>query len=101
MFVLARKTLILEGIDLIVDGRELWRTQTALFHCTGANLTLRNCSITILNQAGSGVPLSLIRTEPDSSRRNHIRIEGCLIRGRWRMPAGSAAGRATSCCVIR
>ena len=35
--------------------------QTALFLCTGANLTLRNCSITILNHT-AGTPFSL---DPD------------------------------------
>ena len=51
VFVLKGKSLILDGIDLVVDARDLSRTQTALFLCTGTNLTLRNCSITILNHA--------------------------------------------------
>ena len=62
VMVLKGKSLTLDGIDLIVDVRDLSRTQTALFLCAGSNLTLRNCSITILNHA-AGVPFSLLRTE--------------------------------------
>ena len=62
VLVLKGKNLTLDGIDLIVDMRELSRTQTAIFLCTGANLTLRNCSITILNQT-AGAPITLIRAE--------------------------------------
>ncbi len=82
VFVLNRKNLTLEGIDFIVDGRELSRTQTALFLCTGANLTLRNCSITVLHQ-GAVAPITLIRTatEPAVTRPTHVRLERCLIRG--------------------
>jgi eukaryotic-like serine/threonine-protein kinase len=81
VFVLSRKSLTLDGIDLIVDGRDLSRTQTAIFLCSGGNLTLRNCSITILNHA-AGMPLSLIRTEADASRSpSLVRLEGCLVRG--------------------
>ena len=44
-------------------------------------MTLRNCSITILNHA-AGMPLSLIRTEADASRSpSLVRLEGCLVRG--------------------
>ncbi len=35
VFVLNRKSLTLDGIDLIVDVRDLSRTQTALFSCDG------------------------------------------------------------------
>jgi eukaryotic-like serine/threonine-protein kinase len=81
VFAVNGKRLTLDGIDLIVDARDLSRTQTALFLCSGGNLTLRNCSITILNHA-AGIPLSLIRTEADATRRpSLIRLEGCLVRG--------------------
>jgi eukaryotic-like serine/threonine-protein kinase len=78
--VLSGKNLTLEGIDLVVDVRDLSRTQTALFLCAGSNLTLRNCSITILNQT-VGAPFSLIRTEAAGTRPTHVRFEKCLIRG--------------------
>ena len=39
----------------------------------------------------------MIRTEPDSSRRNHIRIEGCLIRG---MLADACRIGGGSCDVV-
>ena len=44
VFVLDRKNLTLDGIDLVVDVARLPSDQTALFSCTGASLTLRNCS---------------------------------------------------------
>ena len=99
VFVLNRKSLILDGIDLIVDVRELSRTQTALFLCTGANLTLRNCSITILNHT-AGTPLSLDPHRGGGTRPTHVRLERCLVRGgpHGRLPAerrsvrGGAAG---------
>ena len=72
--------------------RELSRTQTALFLCTGANLTLRNCSITILNQA-AGMPLTL---DTHRGRRaaspTHVRLEGCLIRGALARTASGSSG---------
>ena len=80
VLVLKGKNLTLDGIDLIVDVRELSRSQTALFQCTGANLTLRNCSITILNQTG-GASLTLVKAEPAGSRPTHVRLERCVIRG--------------------
>ena len=80
VLVLKGKDLTLDGIDLIVDARELARAQTALFLCTGSNLTLRNCSITVLNSPG-GTPLSLIRASGTGSRPTHIRLERCFFRG--------------------
>ena len=80
VIVLKGKNLTIEGIDLIVDVRDLSRTQTALFLCAGSNLTLRNCSVTILNQA-AGMSFALVRTEAAGSRPSHVRLERCLIRG--------------------
>jgi eukaryotic-like serine/threonine-protein kinase len=78
--VLKGKDLTLDGIDLIVDVHDVSRTQTALFLCAGSNLTVRNCSITIVNQT-AGVPFSLLRTETGGPRPTHVRFERCLIRG--------------------
>ena len=82
VFTLVGKNLILDGIDLIVNVRDLPPNQTALFFCAGANLTLRNCSITILN-APSGSSFEFIRAESSASHRNPCRIllEKTLVRG--------------------
>ena len=80
VIVLKGKNVTLDGIDLIVDVRDLSRTQTALFLCAGSNLTVRNCSITILNQT-AGTPFSIVRTETAGPRPTHVRFERCLIRG--------------------
>jgi eukaryotic-like serine/threonine-protein kinase len=79
VFVLARQNLILDGIDLIVDVRDIFPEQTALFSCTGSNLTLRNCTITILNH--NNTPFSIVRVEPGGTRPTRIRLERTFIRG--------------------
>ena len=84
VFVLDRQNLILDGIDLVVDVRDLYPEQTALFSCSGSTLTLRNCSITILNH--NNTSFSVVRVEPDRSRPTRIRLERTLVRG------GFAAG---------
>jgi serine/threonine-protein kinase len=80
VFVLDRKNLTFDGIDLIVDVGDLSATQTALFACSGATLTMRNCSITVLNHHNT--PFTLVRVEHDSSRPTRIRLERTLVRGR-------------------
>jgi eukaryotic-like serine/threonine-protein kinase len=80
VFVLDRESLTLDGLDLVVDVAQLPRNQTALFACTGVNLTLRNCSITIMNQP-AGRAFALLRTESGGSRATHVRLERTLVRG--------------------
>jgi serine/threonine-protein kinase len=94
--VLDRKTLILDGIDLIVNARELDLSQTALFSCSGANLTLKNCTITILN-GGQGA-FAFARVERSANRSTHIRLERTLVRG-W-FSSGIEIADASSDVVI-
>ena len=61
--------LVLDGIDLVVDVRDIYPEQTALFSCTASTLTLRNCSITVLNH--NGTSFSVVRVEPGGSRIRH------------------------------
>src|SRR5262249_17380069 len=75
---LDRKSLTLDGLDLILDASALSRGQTALFGCAGSNLTLRNCTITILNTQRAA--FTVIRVEP-SAQPSRIRLEGTLVRG--------------------
>ncbi len=88
-FTLDHKNLILDGLDLIVNARDLSTRPTALmaaprqpalFSCNGANLTLRNCSITILNQAGGGA-FTFVRADSSASRPTRILLERTLVRG--------------------
>ena len=82
VIVLKGKSLILDGIDLIVDMRELSRSQTACSCASGANLTLRDCSITILNHAAGTYRSSSIRAEAAALRTPRlVRLESCLVRG--------------------
>jgi serine/threonine-protein kinase len=77
VFVLQNQQLILDGLDLIVNVHDLPRNQEALFHCRGASLTLRNCTITVANP--NATPFALFRSIGASSSR--IRLESTLVRG--------------------
>ncbi|WP_435007463.1 serine/threonine-protein kinase [Tundrisphaera lichenicola] len=73
--------LILEGIDFAVDLADLTDQQTSLFLCRGAELTLRDCSITLLNaSAPRTAPFSIFRVE-DGASANRIVLEKSTIRG--------------------
>jgi serine/threonine-protein kinase len=90
VFVLDRKSLTLDGIDLILNVRDLSPSQTALFLCNDANVTLRNCSITILNRAAA--PFTLVRTESSGAHPARIRIENSLVRGWFNLGFELAGG---------
>ena len=95
MFVLDGKNLTLDGIDLVVDVSDLSPEQTALFSCSAANLTLRNCSITILNQS----TLGLVRGRSRGARRSRVPPafdwKGRLVRGLFSL-GFRAGGRSRS-----
>jgi|GEM_PF-1350723 len=78
VFVLDGRNLILDGIDLFVDAKRLPRNQSALFLCRGGSLTLRNCTVTVLN--ARGLPFSVVRTG-DPIRPSKLRFETTLVRG--------------------
>jgi hypothetical protein len=86
---LDRKTLTLEGVDLIVDASDLSGRQTALFGCLGSSLTLRDCTVTVINSNGS--PFVLVRQDP-SARASRIRLERTLVRGGFTAVAELAGG---------
>ncbi len=79
VIVLEGKSLVLDSLDLIVNVRDLNAAQTSLFCCAGANLTVRNCTITLINPANQ--PFTLVRAEGTTTRGSRIRIEKSLIRG--------------------
>jgi hypothetical protein len=80
VFVLDGKNLTLDGIDLVLDVKDLSPEQTALFSCSAANLTLRNCSITILNSRRAA-SFAVVRAGPGHSSPTRIRLERTLVRG--------------------
>ena len=59
--------------------RDLNAAQTSLFCCTAANLTVRNCTITLISSANQ--PFTLVRAEGTTTRGSRIRFEKTLIRG--------------------
>jgi serine/threonine-protein kinase len=91
---LERKSLTLEGLDLIVDAHDLSGNQKALFGCVGSNLTFRDCTITVINP--TGVPFTLVRQEPAPRQERPARIwlERTLIRGSFVTVAELTGGPA-------
>jgi hypothetical protein len=79
VIVLEGKSLILDSLDLIVNLRDLTAAQTSLFCCTGANLTVRNCTITLINPLSQ--PFTLVRADGTAARGSRVRFEKTLIRG--------------------
>ena len=93
VIVLEGKQLVLDGLDLVVDVDELPRHQTALFECAAGALTLRDCTITVLNPRGTA--FSVVRTSA-AARPSRVRLERCYIRG----PSQSAFELAGGPCDV-
>ena len=74
--------LVFEGIDFAVDVRDLPVDQTTLFLCQGVDLTLRNCSLTILNanDPARANPFSVFRLE-EGPKPNRIVLDRTTVRG--------------------
>jgi serine/threonine-protein kinase len=79
VIVLNGKRLVLDSLDLIVNLRDLPAGQTSLFHCTGAELTVRNCTITLVNPGNQA--FTLVRASGSASRGSRVRFEKTLVRG--------------------
>lgn len=73
------KNLTLDSLDLVLDVSKLSTNQGALFSCAGSNLTVINCTITLVNPASQ--PFTLVRAEGSSARGSQVRFENTLIRG--------------------
>ena len=75
--------LVLKGVDLIVDARALPQPLTTLFHLKGAELSLDQCTVTVLN--ASQHPFTMVRVEEPTDQRpnrgSQVRVEESLIRG--------------------
>ena len=90
MIDLEGRTLLLEGLDLVVDVKE---GASALFESRGGNLTLRNCTVTVLNRGES--PFSVVRVSPGATGRNSsIRFERTMVRGELGSVLDLAGGAA-------
>ncbi len=92
VIVLEGKSLILDALDLVVNMRELPAAQGALvnlrelpaaqgalFYCKGANLTVRNCTITLVNPTAK--PFVLVHAEGTAGRGSRILFEKTFVRG--------------------
>jgi eukaryotic-like serine/threonine-protein kinase len=74
--------LVLEGIDFAINVRDLPVHQSTLFLCQGVDLTLRDCSLTILNanDPSRTSRFSIFRVE-EGAKPNRIVLERTFIRG--------------------
>ncbi len=90
-FLLESRSLILDGLDVIVDLKDLPRDLTSIFSIQGGSLTLRNCTFTIVNRAAT--PFTIVRTVGEGGR-SRIRVEECLLRGSFRSAIDLGAGAA-------
>jgi serine/threonine-protein kinase len=80
VIVLDGKSLILDDLDLVVDMSGLSDQRPfSLFQCAGSNLTLRNCTVTLINRNRARV--SFVRTLDSKTSPSRIRLEGTLVRG--------------------
>src|SRR5690606_5381844 len=79
VFALDGRTLTLDSLDLVVNVRDMGMNQRALFHCAGSRLTLKNCTVTIVNPLRQ--PFVFLRVDDPAGRESRIRIEDSLIRG--------------------
>ena len=112
--MLEGKSLILEALDLVVNLRELPPAQgalvnlrdlppaqVALFYCKGANLTVRNCTITLGNSTAQ--PFVLVHAEGTAGRGSRILFEKTFVRGAMASAfdlAGGAVDIATRETII-
>ena len=89
------ESLVLEGLDIAVDVRDLPGHQLALFLLRGGDLTLRNCSLTILNASDPGRtnPFAVFRVE-EGPRPNRITLDRTTIRGPVRTLVDLVSARA-------
>jgi serine/threonine-protein kinase len=78
--VLDGKNLTLDGLDLVVNVESLPDEQTALFLCRGAELTIQNCTVTVVNPKQR--PFTVVRTGAGASPRpSRVRLETTFLRG--------------------
>jgi serine/threonine protein kinase len=82
VFSLDGNRLVMDGLDLVVDARELSVSQTALFQLRGAELTLHDCTVTILSAGNRPFSMLKIDDAPDErpERVSQIRLDRTLVR---------------------
>ncbi|MFO0951675.1 MAG: hypothetical protein U0835_11095, partial [Isosphaeraceae bacterium] len=72
------RTLVIDGVDLVVDASRLPPTLTELFLVRGGTLVLRDSSITVVNRSGRGLTLVKTQTSANPSR---VLLDRSLVRG--------------------
>jgi eukaryotic-like serine/threonine-protein kinase len=79
VIVLDGKNLILDSLDIIINLRDLPPRHSCLFDCIGADLTVRNCTITLVDPGRE--PFALVRARGSNSRGSRVRFERTFVRG--------------------
>jgi serine/threonine-protein kinase len=82
LIVLDRSKLLLEGIDLVVDTQGLPNATTAIFLLRGAELTLSNSTVTVLNSRGRAFVLARVDEQTDETGTHgaRLRVERSVLR---------------------
>ena len=98
VFQLDGKVLILQGIDLVVRASDLPANQTALFLCTGGELVLRDCTVTVVGQREA--PLAVFQlgqagVSAGADTVTKLRLERSLVRMSGGTPIRLAEGAAS------
>lgn len=97
LFDVEARTLTLDGIDLIVDAKDLPRASQAIFLCRGGSLTLRRCTLTVLNRGG--LPITVIKTGL-AEQPSRVHLERTLVRGAF-TTAIEIAGNGSDVLISR
>ncbi|MEO6809213.1 MAG: protein kinase [Isosphaeraceae bacterium] len=94
------KRVILDGLDLVLKTDD-HRGQTTLFLCKGADLTLRNCTITVIGTR----PFNLIQVgEPfmtNPGPPSKVRLERTFVRGAGLTAVALAGGDPADVAIDR
>ena len=80
--VLSGQSLVVEGIDFVIPGGALTPRQQAFFLLDGGELTLRECTITVVGPIGHAYAVVQVGERGDpAAKASRVRIERTLIRG--------------------
>ena len=93
-FDLGEKELVLEGVDLVIDLAKIARSTVAIFSVGGGSLTLRNCTLTLLNQSDQS--FSIVKTGR-STKASRCLLDLSIVRGSFTsfIEAGSGPVQTT------
>ena len=92
---LGEKSLTLEGLHIVVDVTDQPPAVTSLFSCRGGTLTLRDCSLSLVNRSGTVRPYALFRTAATGTAKpTRVLLDRTYVRGVFSTLAEFGGGSA-------